>query len=132
MNYKLLSLAVLALLSVTSSLGLTQPQGVYCTDIVGNKLSVEVNPPTGTANVTATVFGAKVDCPNEHYSYNSSDQHVNLPSDPSDCLNKAMLQYQVCPCPPTVVYEPTSNQLTVEGTKMGSITLKSCPSLEVD
>ena len=124
MKYKIGTLAIIIM--ALSSGTVSQPEGNYCGDILGNKLYIDVNSTENIANVTANIFGDDLSCPKEHYQYNSTNTHLYLPKDPNDCLNKILSEYGVCPCPPNVVYAAKSNQLTIEGTQIGSIILKSC------
>ena len=124
MNYKIAILAIIAL--ACSNGTLSQPEGKYCGNILGNILTIDVNVSQHSANVTADIFGTNLNCPKELYTYNTTSSQLQLPSDPNDCLNKALSEYGVCPCPPDVLYDSKINELTIENTPLGSIPLKSC------
>lgn len=102
------------------------PNGLYCGDIYGNIVQMEVDSHTHFVNVTAHILGSKISCPHEPYHYNTTNTHLYLPEDPSDCLNVNLKKHGACPCPPEIVYQATKNQLLMEHTPIGTIVLKSC------
>ncbi len=96
------------------------PQGKFCGDIMGNPLSISLS--NRVANISADVYGTKMNCNNE--SYNFTDSHIYLSGNPKNCLNTHLKQWNVCPCPPHILYK--GNSLEIEDTPIGTIELKSC------
>jgi hypothetical protein len=96
------------------------PQGKFCGNIIGNPLNISLL--NSTANISANVFGNKMSCNNEPYNF--TDNHIYLSGDPKDCVNTHLKQWNVCPCPPHILYKDDS--LEIEDTPIGAIELKSC------
>ena len=104
----------------------TQPDGKYCGNVIGNKFIMDVNPTSNLVNVSAYILGSQISCPNEPYQYNESNFHIYLSEDQDDCINDNLKKHGACPCPPELVYDADDNQLIMQHTPIGSITMKSC------
>ena len=124
MNYKIAIFALIAL--ALSDITVSQPAGKYCGDVLGNPLTMNINTTDKIVNIAAHIFGSKLSCPKETYNYNKTNYQLNLPSNQNDCLNKVLTEYGACPCPPDVFYDPKTNELNIEHSLAGTITLKSC------
>ena len=99
------------------------PVGKYCTDIWGAKLNITFSE-YNSSNITANIFGQKIECDDSMYLVNNS--HIEYNKNPNSCLNKQLSSRGLCPCPPHVFYDQKANSVVVEDTPVGNITLSSC------
>ena len=102
----------------------TQPNGKYCGNIVGNDLSIIMNQTTNIANISANIFGTDFNCPNENYLLKNN--MIDFPKNKSDCMNKILLEYGGCPCPPVVNYNNNDDNIIIQNEILGNITLTKC------
>ena len=122
---KIINLIVYSVLFITNIVN-GEPSGKYCGNIVGNNLDIVMNSSNHHANISANVFGENVNCPNEFYNF--SNNNVSFSTNKSDCLNKFLNQYGVCPsnCPLQISYDEKDNELIVETNIIGDIDLSKC------
>lgn len=99
------------------------PVGKYCTDIWGAKLNITFSK-LNSSNITANIFGQKLECDNSIYVVNNS--YIEYNKSPNTCLNKQLSMRGLCPCPPHVFYDQKTNSVVVEDTPLGNITFSNC------
>ncbi len=99
------------------------PVGKYCTDIWGAKLNITFSK-DNSSNITANIFGQKLECDKSMYLVNNS--FIQYSNNPDSCLNKQLSSRNLCPCPPHVFYDTKANSIIVEDTPLGNITLLTC------
>ena len=99
------------------------PKGKYCGNIWGNTLNVSLSS-ANLSNISASLFGERINCNDEWYNYSKQNIHFNSSS--QDCLNQKLKSFGACPCPPKVLYESSQDSLIIENTPIGNITLKKC------
>ena len=111
---------MLSLINVQS-----QPNGHYCTNVMGNTIDIIFNNPKNIANISGNMYGIDLSCKNENYILNKSN--ILFSNNQSDCLNKVLNKYGLCPCPPDVVYQNSKNDIVIEHEYIiGNITLNKC------
>ena len=111
------------LLSSLFAMTKANPTGIFCDNVILNELSLNLSISKNNANISAIVFGNHIHCTNEKYNYTSTN-NIEFSKEPSDCLNKYLIDWGGCPCPPKVIYK--NNTIQIYGTPIGQITLKSC------
>ena len=116
--YKILALILTFFLATNA-----YPQGKYCTDIWGAKLNLSFSK-NNISNITADIFGQIISCDNTSYSVENSQ--LLYSKDPNSCLNKQLSSRNLCPCPPHVFYDQKADNVVVEDTPIGNITLSNC------
>ena len=116
--FRMIVLILTSLLGMTSAC--SQPHGRFCTDIMGNSLTVSVS--RNVANISANIFGSPLSCNNETFTF--KNKHIYLSTDPNDCLNQHLSSLSACPCPPHITYD--GNALQISDTPIGVIALKKC------
>ena len=105
-----------SLLAVTTA----KIAGKFCGDIIGNPINVSLS--KTMANISANVFGSKMNC--DYEPYNLTNNHINLRNSKKDCLNSYLTTHGACPCPPNVLYKGDS--LVINNTPLGTLVFKSC------
>ena len=113
---KTLLLILTSLLAISNS----TPQGKFCGNVIGNILIVSLS--KNTANISAEIFGNKMNCDKEPYNF--TDNHIYFSGNPDDCLNTQLKKMNLCPCPPHILYK--NHLLEIEDTPIGVIKLNSC------
>ena len=99
------------------------PVGKYCANVGGATLNVTFTQ-NNISNISANIFGEKIECDEAMYLVNGS--HLEYNKNPKSCLNEHLSGMNACPCPPRVLYDSKDNNIIVEDTLIGNITLKPC------
>lgn len=115
------STLLLGLLKVSSSS--KEPYGKYCGNIINN--DIYINFYHGSSNISANIFNKKYECDNEEYVYDSSNCHICMSDDPDDCFNLILEKYNLCPCPPEMIYDESKDSILISS-DIGEITMERC------
>ena len=119
------NIIIASLLFLSLASGRKEPDGKYCGNVIGNEIDITFYSNKNTSDITADIFGSHYECDNEKYSYHPENKEIDMPSDPNDCLNQVLEKYNLCPCPPNIKYDNTSNVIDIY-TNMGDVFMKSC------
>ena len=108
------------------TLSYTVPDKKYCGNIFNNPITLDFDKNTNLVNVSASIFDNNYACNNEEYQYNNIDNYIEMPSDSNDCLNLILEKYNLCPCPPDILYNNNSNLIKIKNNQLSDIILEQC------
>jgi len=98
----------------------------YCGNVYGNNLRIDFS--KYRANISFSVFSdlwGELRCNNEGYILLNNGSLV-FPLNKTNCLNKYLNEYNMCPCPPNIVYDTPTDELTIMDLPIGNIILSVC------